>query len=241
MPVIGRFRKDNKVFFGTVDGDTVKSDSSEYKLSELTILPPTVPTKIVCIGLNYIDHANELNYPIPKWPILFIKPSTTVIGHMENIEYPTMSSLVEYEGEMAIIISEKCKNVKDPEAVILGYTGINDVTARDIQRKDVQWTRAKSFDTFAPIGPFITTDIDPGDARIETRVNGKTRQKSNTKNLIFDVNDLVRFISEVMTLNAGDVIATGTPYGVGELLIGDTVEIELEGAGVLSNNVIREQ
>jgi len=241
VPVIGRFRKDNKVFFGTVDGDTVKSDSSEYKLSELTILSPTVPTKIVCIGLNYVDHANELNYPIPKWPILFIKPSTTVIGHMENIEYPTMSSRVEYEGEMAIIISEKCKNVKDPEAVILGYTGINDVTARDIQRKDVQWTRAKSFDTFAPIGPFITTDINPGDARIETRVNGKTRQKSNTKNLIFDVNDLVRFISEVMTLNAGDVVATGTPYGVGELLIGDTVEIELEGAGVLSNNVIREQ
>jgi 2-keto-4-pentenoate hydratase/2-oxohepta-3-ene-1,7-dioic acid hydratase in catechol pathway len=239
--VIGRFRKDNKVFFGTVDGDTVKSDSSEYKLSELKILPPTVPTKIVCTGLNYIDHANELNYSIPKWPILFIKPSTTVIGHMENIEYPTMSSRVEYEGEMAIIISERCKNVKDPEAVILGYTGINDVTARDIQRKDVQWTRAKSFDTFAPIGPFITTDINPGDARIETRVNGKTRQKSNTKNLIFDVNDLVRFISEVMTLNAGDVIATGTPYGVGELLIGDTVEIEIEGAGVLSNNVIREQ
>lgn len=239
--MIGRFRKDNKVFFGTVDGDTVKSDSSEYKLSELKILPPTVPTKIVCTGLNYIDHANELNYPIPKWPILFIKPSTTVIGHMENIEYPTMSSRVEYEGEMAIIISERCKNVKDPEAVILGYTGINDVTARDIQRKDVQWTRAKSFDTFAPIGPFITTDINPGDARIETRVNGKTRQKSNTKNLIFDVNDLVRFISEVMTLNAGDVIATGTPYGVGELLIGDTVEIEIEGVGVLSNNVIREQ
>lgn len=239
--MIGRFRKDNKVFFGTVDGDTVKSDSSEYKLSELKILPPTVPTKIVCTGLNYIDHANELNYPIPEWPILFIKPSTTVIGHMENIEYPTMSSRVEYEGEMAIIISERCKNVKDPEAVILGYTGINDVTARDIQRKDVQWTRAKSFDTFAPIGPFIATDINPGDARIETRVNGKTRQKSNTKNLIFDVNDLVRFISEVMTLNAGDVIATGTPYGVGELLIGDTVEIEIEGVGVLSNNVIREQ
>ncbi|MGB8312035.1 MAG: fumarylacetoacetate hydrolase family protein [Halobacteriota archaeon] len=239
--MIGRFRKDNKVFFGTVDGDTVKSDSSEYKLSELKILPPTVPTKIVCTGLNYIDHANELNYPIPKWPILFIKPSTTVVGHMENIEYPTMSSRVEYEGEMAIIISERCKNVKDPEAVILGYTGINDVTARDIQRKDVQWTRAKSFDTFAPIGPFITTDINPRDARIETRVNGKTRQKSNTKNLIFDVNDLVRFISEVMTLNAGDVIATGTPYGVGELLIGDTVEIEIEGVGVLSNNVIREQ
>jgi len=164
-----------------------------------------------------------------------------VIGHMESIEYPTMSSQVEYEGEMAIIISKKCKNVKDPEAVILGYTGINDVTARDIQRKDVQWTRAKSFDTFAPIGPFIATDIDPGDARIETRVNGITRQKSNTKNLIFDVNDLVKFISEVMTLNAGDVIATGTPYGVGELLIGDSVEIEIEGAGVLSNNVIRAQ
>jgi len=239
--VIGRFRKNNKVFFGTVEGDTVKSDSSEYKLSELKILPPTVPTKIVCTGLNYIDHANELNYSIPKWPILFIKPSTTVIGHMENIEYPTMSSRVEYEGEMAIIISERCKNVKDPEAVILGYTGINDVTARDIQRKGVQWTRAKSFDTFAPIGPFIATDIDPGDARIETRVNGITRQKSNTKNLIFDVNDLVKFISEVMTLNAGDVIATGTPYGVGELLIGDSVEIEIEGAGVLSNNVIRAQ
>ena len=239
--MIGRFRKNNKVFFGTVEGDTVKSDSSEYKLLELKILPPTVPTKIVCTGLNYIDHANELNYPIPKWPILFIKPSTTVIGHMESIEYPAMSSQVEYEGEMAIVISKKCKNVKDPEAVILGYTGINDVTARDIQRKDGQWTRAKSFDTFAPIGPFIATDIDPGDARIETRVNGTTRQKSNTKNLIFDVNDLVRFISEVMTLNAGDVIATGTPYGVGELVIGDTVEIEIKGAGVLSNNVIRAQ
>ncbi len=239
--MIGRFRKNNKVFFGTVEGDTVKSDSSEYKLLELKILPPTVPTKIVCTGLNYIDHANELNYPIPKWPILFIKPSTTVIGHMESIEYPAMSSQVEYEGEMAIVISKKCKNVKDPEAVILGYTGINDVTARDIQRKDGQWTRAKSFDTFAPIGPFIATDIDPRDARIETRVNGTTRQKSNTKNLIFDVNDLVRFISEVMTLNAGDVIATGTPYGVGELVIGDTVEIEIEGAGVLSNNVIRAQ
>lgn len=239
--MIGRFRKNNKVFLGTVDGDTVKSDSSEHKLSELKILPPTMPTKIVCTGLNYIDHANELNYPIPDWPILFIKPSTTVIGHKEDIEYPTMSSQIEYEGEMAIVISKRCKNVKDPETVILGYTCINDVTARDIQKKDVQWTTAKSFDTFAPIGPFITTDINPEDARIETRVNGKIKQASNTKNLIFDVNDLVRFISKIMTLNAGDVIATGTPYGVGELLIGDTVEIEIEGVGVLSNNVIRER
>ena len=239
--MIGRFRKDNKAFFGTVDGDTVKSDSSEYKLSELKILPPTVPTKIVCTGLNYIDHANELDYPIPERPILFIKPSTSVIGHLDDIEYPTMSSQVGYEGEMAIVISERCKKVKDPETVILGYTCINDVTARDIQKKDVQWTRAKSFDTFAPIGPFINTDINPEDARIETRVNGKIRQKSNTKNLIFGVNDLVRFISRVMTLNAGDVIATGTPYGVGELSIGDTVEIEIGGVGVLSNYVIRER
>jgi 2-keto-4-pentenoate hydratase/2-oxohepta-3-ene-1,7-dioic acid hydratase in catechol pathway len=239
--VIGRFRKDNRDFFGTLDGDTVTSDGREHKLTELKILPPTVPSKIVCVGLNYIDHARELNYPIPEWPILFIKPSTSVIGHMDSIEYPKTSSLVEYEGELAVVIAKKCKNVTDPENVILGYTCINDVTARDIQKKDVQWTRAKSFDTFAPIGPFISDDINSEDVRIKTKVNGKTRQKSNTKNLIFNVDYLVRFISDIMTLNAGDVIATGTPYGVGELSAGDAVEIEIAGIGVLSNNVIKER
>jgi 2-keto-4-pentenoate hydratase/2-oxohepta-3-ene-1,7-dioic acid hydratase in catechol pathway len=239
--VIGRFRKDHRVFFGTVNGDTVISSGKEYELTELKILPPTQPSKIVCVGLNYIDHAKELNYSIPEWPILFIKPSTSVIGHMDNIEYPKISSLVEYEGELAVVIAKKCKSVKDPEDAILGYTCINDVTARDIQKKDVQWTRAKSFDTFAPIGPFISAGINAEDVRIETRVNGKTRQKSNTKNLIFNVDYLVRFISDVMTLNVGDVIATGTPYGVGALSAGDAVEIEIGGIGVLSNNVIEER
>lgn len=239
--MIGRFRKDHRVFFGTVNGDTVISSGKEYELTELKILPPTQPSKIVCVGLNYIDHAKELNYSIPEWPILFIKPSTSVIGHMDNIEYPKISSLVEYEGELAVVIAKKCKSVKDPEDAILGYTCINDVTARDIQKKDVQWTRAKSFDTFAPIGPFISAGINAEDVRIETRVNGKTRQKSNTKNLIFNVDYLVRFISDVMTLNVGDVIATGTPYGVGALSAGDAVEIEIGGIGVLSNNVIEER
>ncbi len=140
-----------------------------------------------------------------------------------------------------MVIAKKCKSVKDPEDAILGYTCINDVTARDIQNKDVQWTRAKSFDTFAPIGPFISADINSENVRIKTRVNGKTRQKSNTKNLIFNVDYLVKFISGVMTLNEGDIIATGTPYGVGELTAGDTVEIEIGGIGVLSNNVIEER
>ncbi len=239
--MIGRFRKDHRVFFGTVNGDTVTSDGREYELTDLKILPPTLPSKIVCVGLNYIDHARELSYPIPEWPILFIKPSTSVIGHMDNIEYPKMSSLVEYEGELAVVIARKCKSIKDPEDAILGYTCINDVTARDIQKKDVQWTRAKSFDTFAPIGPFISADINSEDLSIKTRVNGKTRQKSNTKNLIFNVDYLVKFISGVMTLNVGDIIATGTPYGVGELTAGDAVEIEIEGIGVLSNNVIDER
>ncbi len=172
--------------------------------------------------------------------MLFLKPSTSVIGPGESIVYPTSSARVDYEGELGVVINQRCKNVTDPEQVVLGYTCFNDVTARDLQREDVQWTRAKSFDSFTPVGPFVSTDLDPGNAAIKTRVNGRLRQSSNTRDLIFDVGYLIRFISRIMTLEAGDIIAIGTSQGVGQLSAGDIVEVEIPGIGTLSNDVISE-
>lgn len=197
------------------------------------------PTKIIAVGLNYLDHAKELNMEIPDHPLLFMKPSTSVIGDGDAIILPPQTKELHYEGELAVVIKEKMRNVPKHEAsrFIAGYTCANDVTARDLQRIDGQWTRAKSFDTFCPIGPRIISDIDPKNLRIETRVNGVTKQLSNTNNMIFDVFDLISFVSEIMTLLAGDVIITGTPPGVGEIRVGDTVEVEIEGIGVLKNIV----
>lgn len=197
------------------------------------------PTKIIAVGLNYLDHAKELNMDIPDYPLIFMKPSTSVIGHGDAIILPPQTKELHYEGELAVIIKEKTKNVAKHEAsrFIAGYTCANDVTARDLQRIDGQWTRAKSFDTFCPLGPRIVSEIDPKNLRIETRVNGVTKQRSNTKNMIFDVFELVSFISEIMTLLPGDAIITGTPPGVGEIKVGDTVEVEIEGIGVLKNTV----
>lgn len=197
------------------------------------------PTKIIAVGLNYIDHAKELNMDIPDHPLIFMKPSTSVIGDGDTIVLPSQTKELHYEGELAIIIKEKVKNVGKDEAArcIAGYTCANDVTARDLQRIDGQWTRAKSFDTFCPLGPKIISGIDPKNLNIETRVNGVTRQRSNTKNMIFDVFELVSFISEIMTLLPGDAIITGTPPGVGEIRVGDIVEVEIEGIGILKNTV----
>ncbi len=243
--MFGRFRYADDVFYGEVDGDIVtshESDGRSYDLKDLDVLPPSDPTKIICVGLNYHDHAAELDMEVPEEPILFIKPPSAVIGHQDKIIYPKTCSKVDYEGELAIIIGKKCKSISYDRAldVVAGFTCFNDVTARDLQKKDGQWTRAKSFDTFAPVGPFIVPadDFEPDNASIKTRVNGELMQDSNTSNLIFDVSYLIEFISGIMTLEVGDIIVTGTPPGVGDLHPGDIVEVEIEGIGILRNEVV---
>jgi|SRR3989338_622113 len=197
------------------------------------------PTKIVCVGLNYHCHAKELGMNTPHHPILFIKPLTTLIGPKDKIVYPKMSKRVDYEAELAIIIKDKTKNVSKKEAMkhIEGFTCLNDVTARDLQKLDGQWTRAKGFDTFCPIGPKIVKLDNPNNLKIQAILNGKIVQDSNTKNFIFKVEELVSFISKVMTLNPGDIIATGTPKGIGPMKRGDKIEVKIEGIGTLTNYV----
>jgi 2-keto-4-pentenoate hydratase/2-oxohepta-3-ene-1,7-dioic acid hydratase in catechol pathway len=213
------------------------SKQGRYNLNEVKLLPPLLPSKIVCVGLNYIDHARELNMELPDEPVIFIKPSTGVIGHLDPIIYPSSSKQVDYEVEIAVVISKKAHQVKkkDADDYIGGYTILNDVTARDLQNKDVQWTRAKSFNTFCPIGPCIQTQLDPSNQKISLKLNGEIKQDSNTKNMIFSAQELVKFISDIMTLNPGDIISTGTPPGVGPMNIGDIVEAEVEEIGVLKN------
>ncbi|MTK64601.1 MAG: fumarylacetoacetate hydrolase family protein [Methanobacterium sp.] len=208
-----------------------------HDISELEIEPPVRPSKIVCVGLNYRDHAKELDMELPTEPIIFIKPSTTVIGHLDGIIYPKTSTQVDYESELGIVISKKAHKVdrKNAQEFIGGFTVVNDVTARDKQREDVQWTRAKSFDTFAPIGPCIDTEVDPMNLNISLKLNNEIKQNSNTKNMIFNVYELVEFISNIMTLLPGDIISTGTPPGVGPMQVGDEVEVEIEGIGKLKN------
>jgi len=243
--MIGRFKYDNEIFYGEVKGDRVIADKGLYTdtflLTNIQILAPVQPSKIICVGLNYIDHAKELGMEIPCEPVFFIKPASSIIAHLGKIVYPEMSKRVDYEGELAVIIGKRCKNISrnDARSVIMGYTCFNDVTARDLQKKDVQWTRSKSFDTFAPVGPYIADPmLDVSKLAIKTRVNGELRQDSNTANLIFDVPYLIEFISSIMTLERGDIISTGTPAGVGELSIGDDVEVEIDNVGLLKNTVI---
>jgi 2-keto-4-pentenoate hydratase/2-oxohepta-3-ene-1,7-dioic acid hydratase in catechol pathway len=201
------------------------------------ITAPCSPTKIVAVGLNYKDHADELNMELPETPLLFMKPSTSVIGPNESIVLPKASERIDYEAELAIVISKPARNVSARDAVdyILGYTCLNDVTARDLQRKDGQWTRAKGFDTFCPIGPWIETEIDPSDLSIELILNGEVKQSSRTSELIFEPADLIEFISSVMTLLPGDVIATGTTSGIGPMKDGDEVEVRIQDIGSLMN------
>ncbi|MGA9141841.1 MAG: fumarylacetoacetate hydrolase family protein [Methanocella sp.] len=242
MTIIGRFRHNHVDFTGEVIEGKVHSHigGREYEMDKVTILPPCKPTKIVCVGLNYKDHAAEMKENIPDEPVIFIKPQSSVIGHGGDIVYPKQSHRVDYEAELGVVISKRAKNVKAEHAkdYIMGYTCFNDVTARDLQKKDVQWTRAKSFDTFSPVGPFIVTDIDPKKLAIQSKLNGKVMQSSNTDNMIFDVYQLVEFISGVMTLEHGDVIATGTPSGIGPMNKGDIIEIEIEKVGTLKNKLV---
>jgi 2-keto-4-pentenoate hydratase/2-oxohepta-3-ene-1,7-dioic acid hydratase in catechol pathway len=242
-----RYASNGTVAFGALDNDMVTplganlkpSGAAAVALGSVRLLAPVTPSKIVAIGLNYADHAAEANRELPKEPMLFIKPSTAVIGPADEIIYPPQTSNLHYEGELAIVISKTARNVQmaDARRHVLGYTCANDVTARDLQRRDVQFTRGKGFDTFAPLGPWIVTDIDPSDLAIQTRLNGTIRQNSRTSKLIFNCEYLISFISSVMTLLPGDVISTGTSAGVGPMQVGDTVEVEIEHIGCLRNTI----
>lgn len=228
-------------FFAGAKGEGALKRGEYFKLEDVSLLAPVLPSKIVAIGLNYKAHAAEFNQKLPDEPLLFLKPSTSVIGPGDDIFYPALiSHRVDYEGELAVVIGRKAKDVTLSEApsYILGYTAFNDVTARDLQGKDRQWTRAKSFDTFAPTGPWIETELDPSALTIETLLNGERRQDANTSDMIFNVFELVSFISRVMTLLPGDIIATGTPPGVGKMKAGDTVEVRVQGIGTLINTVV---
>ena len=204
-------------------------------------MPPCQPSKIVAIGINYRSHATEFKHDLPDSPLMFLKPGTAVIGPEDNIIYPPLSKQVDFEGELGIVISKKAYQIAVCDALkyILGYTCFNDVTARDLQKKDGQWTRAKGFDTFAAIGPWIETELDTSALKLETRLNGEIKQSGTTADLIFPVEQLVSAVSQVMTLLPGDVIASGTPSGVGPMQPGDTVEVQIEGIGTLVNHVSR--
>ncbi|HEY6659795.1 MAG TPA: fumarylacetoacetate hydrolase family protein [Pyrinomonadaceae bacterium] len=215
-------------------------DKGEIALNEVKLLAPVAPSKIVCVGRNYREHAAELGNKMPEEPLLFLKAPSAVIGSGEQIELPSASQQVEHEGELGVVIgrlARKLSENEDPLSYVFGYTCVNDVTARDLQRKDVQFTRSKSFDTFCPVGPWIETDIDPRNVAIETRLNGEVKQKGNTADMAFPVAFLIRYISEIMTLYPGDLIATGTPAGVSRMKRGDTVEVEVDGIGILRNEV----
>lgn len=229
-----------RIINNSIFEDNLDLSKDLIKIDELRVLAPVVPSKIVCAGLNYKDHALELNMGIPSEPTLFLKPPSSVIAAYENIVYPDSVTRLDYEAELAIIIKKKAKDVSVKEAgnYILGFTCLNDITARDLQEKDIQWTRAKSFDTFCPLGPYIVSGIDPSNLKIELKVNDLIRQSSSTKNMIFSIDYLLSFVSKVMTLLPGDVITTGTPKGVGELSKGDRVEVDIEGIGTLKNQVI---
>ena len=247
-----RFRKnpDSPPRWGWLAGDRVGlidgSPFSVFKRSEATLpldsvqlLPPVEPTKAVCVGRNYVAHAAEFDAEVPDLPLLFLKPPSSVIGHGEEIILPPQSEDIQHEAELAVVIGQRGRWLSpgDISHHILGFTAANDVTARDLQFADGQWTRGKGFDTFLPLGPWIETELDPSDVMITCLVNGQLRQMASTRDMVFPVTQLVGFVSSVMTLEAGDVILTGTPAGVGPLVGGDEVSVEIEGVGTLTNPV----
>jgi 2-keto-4-pentenoate hydratase/2-oxohepta-3-ene-1,7-dioic acid hydratase in catechol pathway len=201
---------------------------------------PSLPTKIVCVGRNYAEHARELGNAVPAEPLLFLKAPSAIIGNGEPIVIPELSQQVEHEGELAVIIGRTCSKLTgsdDPFQYVFGYTCLNDVTARDLQKHDVQFTRAKSFDTFCPVGPVVSRDLNVANLRVTTKVNGEVRQDGRTSQMVFPVEFLIRYISNMMTLQPGDLIATGTPSGVSKMVAGDVCEVEIEGIGLLRNPV----
>lgn len=253
--LLGRFALGRRVFVGeVVDGRVLETKSvlmadaiagqlehtgREHALSEVRVLAPVDrPSKIICIGLNYRSHIKEMNQKTPKVPVIFTKPPSAVIGSGEDIVLPRMSSRVDYEGEAAIIIGRRASHTTDGAKHIFGFTCLNDVTARDLQKIDVDWTRAKGFDTFAPIGPFISRRRP---TRVVTRLNGKVMQDAPLTDRVFDDSALIEYISQIMVLEPGDIIATGTPSGIAPMIHGDVVEVDLDGVGTLRNQVVRAQ
>lgn len=248
---IARFTINDEVDFGVVEGEEVAPITGHpfapftytgyrYPLAEVRLLAPVIPSKVVAVGRNYAEHASELGNEVPERPLLFLKPSTSVVGPGERIIYPPSSERVDFEGELAVVIGRVCKDLAPSEALeaVLGYTCANDVTARDQQKSDGQWTRAKSHDTFCPLGPWLETTFDPTDVEITTAVNGAVRQQARTSLLIHPVADVIAYVSAVMTLLPGDVILTGTPAGVGPLHPGDAVAVTVERIGTLTNPVV---
>ncbi|HSK70301.1 MAG TPA: fumarylacetoacetate hydrolase family protein [Pyrinomonadaceae bacterium] len=253
---ICQFLHENEIKYGAIRGDWVylfpppekmKETSGDLKLdqaikkSEVQFLPPIEPRKIVCVGRNYAEHAKELGNEVPKEPLLFLKAPSAIITDDEPIIIPPQSSQVEHEGELGVVIGKTCKNLSEndnPFDFVMGYVCLNDVTARDLQKKDVQFSRSKSFDTFCPISHFFETEIDVSDIRVTTRVNGVIKQDGRTSQMVFPVPFLIRYISNQMSLHYGDIIATGTPAGVSKLQAGDVCEVEIEGVGILRNPVI---
>ncbi len=227
-----------RVLAGTFFEDPIPT-GEEIPLGDVRLLAPVLPSKVVCLGKNYAAHAAEFGGDVPEEPLIFLKPSTSVSGPGDPIPLLPISHRVDYEGELAVVIGRIARHVKAEEAFrfILGYTCGNDVTLRDLQKKDGQWSRAKGFDGSCPLGPWIETLLDPNDVGIETRLNGVVRQSARTSEMVFGVATIVEFVTEFMTLLPGDVILTGTPEGVGELAPGDVVEVEVEGLGVLRNDV----
>lgn len=214
---------------------------TSFPLDDVKLLAPIVPSKVVCVGRNYREHAAELGNKMPDEPLLFLKAPSAVIASGDKIELPPASQQVEHEGELGVVIGRVTRKLTDadnPLDYVFGYTCVNDVTARDLQRRDVQFTRGKSFDTFCPVGPWIETDFDPANATVITRLNSEIKQQGNTADMAFPVAFLIRYISEIMTLYPGDLIATGTPAGVSKMKDGDTVEVEVAGIGVLRNQVV---
>lgn len=244
-----RVLSDGDCRYGLADDSTVTLISDEpfaawepegtMALHTAELLSPVVPTKIVCVGINYRGHAQEMGHEIPAEPVLFLKPPTSVNHPDHSIDVPGGIGRVDYEAELAVVIGRRTHmaSVEEARQNVLGFTCANDVTARDMQKRDGQWTRAKGFDGFCPLGPWVETDIDPTALGIESRVNGHVRQQANTSDMIHDPFELVSFASSVMTLVPGDVLLTGTPSGIGALETGDIVEIEIEGIGTLSNTV----
>lgn len=246
-----RFEMQGVISYGILSDDRIqvlagnlfnqpKVTGQAIGLGDVRLLAPCTPSKAVCIGLNYRDHAMEMKHDLPKEPLIFLKPSSALNNPDGEIRYPDISKNVHHEAELAVVIGKTAKHVKAEQAYdyIFGYTCANDVTARDIQKSDGQWTRGKGFDTFMPLGPWIETELDPHSLDVKGLVNGQVRQSSNTKNLIFRIPELIEFITQVMTLYPGDVILTGTPSGVGPMEVGDTVTVEIAGIGMLTNKIV---
>ncbi len=252
--ITGRVKKDGKIYTvllengkiyeatGDIGSGLVRTDR-EFARQEISFVAPVEPKKIVAVGKNYFAHIQEFDANVPESPIIFLKPSTAVIGPNEEIIRPSISQRVDYEGEMALVVKKRARNVKaaDYKDYVLGYTILNDVTARDLQFADGQWTRGKGFDTFAPIGPVITDEVDPEHLSIQTKLNGVAVQDSNTEKFIFSLGEIFAFVTRFTTLEPGDVLTTGTPEGVGPMVDGDVVEITIDGIGTLRNTVRDEQ